>query len=195
MKKVHIILIQRGINPACLVTPMAEICDLDSIDIGNLFRALLTGEAEISAEARRYLDSGEVVPDNLITKVIEHKIIELDKSFQLIRYPRTISQYILLTELFEKYKLKIERIWFLKLRNIEQMIAYKKENLSDDPYVKKFGVNEEAYRKDYADSIQEFESLQHYVNDEKLIEFIEYDYPIEQSAEAIKKRLIMFRNT
>lgn len=189
MKKVHIILVSRGISPTTLVEPMAEMYDLDKININELFRELNSEQSEISRKVKKYLDSGELIPDHLITEVIEQKIKEVKKDFQLIRYPRTKQQYQLLEQLFANNNIEIECIWFLKLRDIEQMISYKKENESEDPYVKKFGVNEEIFRKNYHDSIQEFEAINQYVNNNKLVEIIEFDYPIELNKEEIKKHL------
>jgi hypothetical protein len=69
------------------------------------------------------------------------------------------------------------RIWVLQLNDIEQLIAYKKQE-KDNPFMQKYGLNEAVIRKNHQESIKQLEDL-HTCMDEELVSVIAFDHPIE----------------
>jgi adenylate kinase len=61
---------------------------------GNILRAAIEEETELGREAKGYVDKGELVPDELICRVIEERLDsgEADDGFLLDGFPRTIGQ-------------------------------------------------------------------------------------------------------
>jgi adenylate kinase len=61
---------------------------------GDILRAAVTEESELGEEARKYMDSGDLVPDEVICKVIMERIDsgEASDGFLLDGFPRTIVQ-------------------------------------------------------------------------------------------------------
>jgi adenylate kinase len=61
---------------------------------GNILRAAIEEETELGREAKGYVDQGELVPDELISRVIEERLDsgEADDGFLLDGFPRTIGQ-------------------------------------------------------------------------------------------------------
>jgi adenylate kinase len=61
---------------------------------GNILRAAIEEETELGREAKGYVDEGELVPDELICRVIEERLDsgEADDGFLLDGFPRTIGQ-------------------------------------------------------------------------------------------------------
>jgi adenylate kinase len=67
---------------------------------GNILRAAIEGETELGREAKGYVDKGELVPDELICRVIEERLDsgEADDGFLLDGFPRTVGQAEMLEE-------------------------------------------------------------------------------------------------
>ena len=61
---------------------------------GNILRAAIEAETELGREAKGYVDKGELVPDELICRVIEERLDsgEADDGFLLDGFPRTVGQ-------------------------------------------------------------------------------------------------------
>ena len=192
MKKVHIILSSRGISPAILTETLSDKLNLTSIPINDLFRKIVKSKTELADEVKSYLDNGNLIPNELTNRIIENEIASIKSDIQIIRYPRTQKQYKSLNETLNSNNFLVEQIWFLKLNDIQQLINYKLENESDNPYTIKFGLNKEAFIKNYEDSINEFEELKKVIDDESLISVIDFDYPIEKHKKGIEKSITRY---
>jgi adenylate kinase len=68
--------------------------DLPYYATGDILRAAVTEESELGLEAKSYMDQGELVPDELICKVIMERVDspEAADGFLLDGFPRTIGQ-------------------------------------------------------------------------------------------------------
>ncbi len=68
--------------------------DLPYYATGNILRAAIEEESELGREAKEYVDRGDLVPDELICRVIEERLDsgEADDGFLLDGFPRTIGQ-------------------------------------------------------------------------------------------------------
>jgi adenylate kinase len=64
------------------------------ISTGDMFRTHLADRTPLGAEAQRYLDSGDLVPDHLTTAMVRERLRQPDtkNGFLLDGYPRTVSQ-------------------------------------------------------------------------------------------------------
>ena len=74
--------------------------DLPYYATGNILRAAIEGETELGREAKDYVDRGELVPDDLICRVIDERLDsgEADDGFILDGFPRTVGQAEMLDE-------------------------------------------------------------------------------------------------
>jgi adenylate kinase len=68
--------------------------DLPYYATGNILRAAIEEETELGREAKEYVDRGDLVPDELICRVIEERLDsgEADDGFLLDGFPRTTPQ-------------------------------------------------------------------------------------------------------
>ncbi len=68
--------------------------DLPYYATGNILREAVEAENELGREAQQYLERGELVPDELICRVIEERLDsgEADDGFLLDGFPRTNGQ-------------------------------------------------------------------------------------------------------
>jgi adenylate kinase len=73
---------------------LVEDFELPYYATGDILRAAVTEESELGKEAKKYMDSGDLVPDEVICKVIMERIdsAEAADGFLLDGFPRTIGQ-------------------------------------------------------------------------------------------------------
>src|SRR5688500_2843944 len=65
-----------------------------AISTGDIFRANVSQETPLGVEAKRYMDAGEYVPDEVTNGMVRSRIAEPDaaEGFLLDGYPRTVAQ-------------------------------------------------------------------------------------------------------
>src|SRR3546814_13517280 len=67
---------------------------IPAISTGDIFRANVAGETPLGVEAKRYMDAGEYVPDEVTNAMVRGRLAEDDAKpgFLLDGYPRTLAQ-------------------------------------------------------------------------------------------------------
>jgi adenylate kinase len=65
-----------------------------AISTGDIFRANVSGQTELGQQAKAYMDSGDLVPDEITVAMVTERLAEPDAKagFLLDGFPRTISQ-------------------------------------------------------------------------------------------------------
>lgn len=73
---------------------IAEHFKIPAISTGDIFRANVSEGTELGIEAKRYMDAGEYVPDEVTNLMVRNRIDEDDaeSGFLLDGYPRTLAQ-------------------------------------------------------------------------------------------------------
>ena len=73
---------------------VAEHFEIPAISTGDIFRANVSEGTELGLEAKRYMDAGEYVPDEVTNRMVRNRIDEpdADPGFLLDGYPRTLAQ-------------------------------------------------------------------------------------------------------
>jgi adenylate kinase len=73
---------------------IAEHFKIPAISTGDIFRANVSEGTELGLEAKRYMDAGEYVPDEVTNLMVRNRIDDPDavSGFLLDGYPRTLSQ-------------------------------------------------------------------------------------------------------
>jgi adenylate kinase len=79
---------------------LVEDFDLPYYSTGIILREAVAEESELGKEAKQYMDNGDLVPDELINKVIAERLDsgEADDGFLLDGFPRTVGQAEMLQE-------------------------------------------------------------------------------------------------
>ncbi len=74
------------------------------ISTGDIFRANVSGGTPLGLEAKRYMDDGDLVPDEVTNKMVADRLTEDDaqKGFLLDGYPRNTDQAKVLDRLLEE---------------------------------------------------------------------------------------------
>ncbi len=105
-------------------TQAKRICEelgILHLSTGDVLREAVRNGTDLGRKARKYMDAGELVPDNLIVGLIEHKLKtgDLDDGFILDGFPRTVPQAEALKEMFTKNNKKVDRAVLLAVSDDE----------------------------------------------------------------------------
>ncbi|MBR6502067.1 MAG: adenylate kinase [Clostridia bacterium] len=73
---------------------ISEKYNIPTISTGNIIRAALKNGTEMGLKAKAYIDSGRLVPDDVVISIIKDRLAEADchNGFILDGFPRTIPQ-------------------------------------------------------------------------------------------------------
>ncbi len=73
---------------------IAEHFSIPAISTGDIFRANVSQGTPLGVEAKKYMDAGEYVPDEVTNRMVRDRIDEPDaeRGFLLDGYPRTVAQ-------------------------------------------------------------------------------------------------------
>ena len=73
---------------------VAEHFGIPAISTGDIFRANVSRGTDLGVQAKRYMDAGEYVPDEITNLMVRNRIDEpdADPGFLLDGYPRTLAQ-------------------------------------------------------------------------------------------------------
>ena len=83
-----------GAGKGTQATSVAAHFGIPAISTGDIFRANVSQGTELGVEAKKYMDAGDYVPDEVTNKMVRNRIDEPDAvpGFLLDGYPRTTAQ-------------------------------------------------------------------------------------------------------
>ncbi|QCW51703.2 adenylate kinase [Nocardioides dongxiaopingii] len=83
-----------GAGKGTQATSIADHFGIPAISTGDIFRANVSAGTELGIEAKRYMDAGDYVPDEVTNLMVRNRIDEPDAKpgFLLDGYPRTTAQ-------------------------------------------------------------------------------------------------------
>ena len=131
------------------------------ISTGDLLRAAVKGGTELGIQAKKYMDAGELVPDQLVIDLVKERLAADDaqQGFILDGFPRTLAQAEALDAMLDGKGLKLDAVLELRVdqsklvdrivrRAEEAKAAGQPVRKDDDPEV--FKTRLEAYNRDTA---------------------------------------------
>jgi len=84
---------------------------LVQISTGDILRAVMKNETPVGKKAKKYVESGELVPDEVVRALAENAIVDEDyDDFVLDGYPRTQQQAEWLTEFLESHDVPLDAV-------------------------------------------------------------------------------------
>ena len=91
--------------------------NLVHLSTGDLFRLHLNNETSLGLEAKKYMNRGDLVPDQIVISMVEDKINKSSNviGFVFDGFPRTINQAIALDHMLEKNNIPIKQMIALKV--------------------------------------------------------------------------------
>ncbi|MGH3355472.1 MAG: adenylate kinase [Nocardioidaceae bacterium] len=94
---------------------------IPQISTGDIFRANVTRRTELGLEAKRYMDAGDLVPDEVTIGMVRGRLSERDAAggFLLDGFPRTEPQAEALTEMLADMGAPLDGVLELKVEDDE----------------------------------------------------------------------------
>ena len=86
------------------------------ISTGDLLRAAVKGGTELGIQAKKYMDAGELVPDQLVIDLVKERLAADDaqQGFILDGFPRTVPQATALDSMLEELGVKLDAVVLLE---------------------------------------------------------------------------------
>src|ERR1700710_2657612 len=94
---------------------LAESLGIPHVSTGDLFRANLAGGTELGRLAKKYMDAGELVPDEVTQEMVADRATQPDAEpgFLLDGFPRNVAQADWLTGMLDKVETPIDLVVLL----------------------------------------------------------------------------------
>ncbi|PLX40791.1 MAG: adenylate kinase [Deltaproteobacteria bacterium] len=94
---------------------------IPQISTGDMLRAALREGTELGLEAKKYMDAGKLVPDEVVVGLIEERIKAGDckDGFMLDGFPRTVGQADALKNVLDKMGIAIDHVISIEVPNDE----------------------------------------------------------------------------
>ncbi len=91
-----VLLGKQGAGKGTQAARLADHYGVEHLSTGELFRASAAAETPAGLEAKRYMDAGELVPDETVIKVVDERFTGefLERGFILDGFPRTLPQAV-----------------------------------------------------------------------------------------------------
>ena len=90
---------------------LATEFNLRHLSTGDILREEIRNQSEIGLDAQKFMDAGNLVPDNILLTMMENKLTELNKhGIILDGFPRTIPQAEGLSIIFKNLNSKIDYV-------------------------------------------------------------------------------------
>lgn len=113
-------LILLGLPGAGKGTQAARITEeygIPHISTGDMFRAAMKNETPLGLEAKKYMDAGNLVPDEVTNGIVKERLAEADaqNGFLLDGYPRTLNQAEALKEALESSDRSLDAVLYINV--------------------------------------------------------------------------------
>jgi adenylate kinase len=124
---------------------LSEKLGVPHISTGDLFRAHVEQATELGLEAKRYMDAGELVPDDVTNAMVHQRLIEPDAriGFLLDGFPRTVAQADALAACLGQYGSKLDAVLELEVPErvvMERLLGRGRNDDSEEVIHRRFEV-------------------------------------------------------
>lgn len=85
---------------------------IPQISTGDILRVAVANQSKLGLEAKKFMDAGQLVPDEVVNGLVAERLAEKDceKGFIMDGFPRTVVQAKVLDEILTKLGKQIEKV-------------------------------------------------------------------------------------
>ena len=100
---------------------LADKYDIPHISTGDIFRNAIKNETPLGVKAKKYIDSGELVPDEVTNGIVKERLQDKDCNggFILDGYPRTLDQAEALDRNLDELSKTLDLVIYTRVRESE----------------------------------------------------------------------------
>lgn len=100
---------------------IADEFNVCHISTGDILRESISEKTELGMIAKSYIDKGELVPDDVVVRIIENRLKMSDCSdgFLLDGFPRTLAQAEALEKILQRLGVKLDGVIMLNVKGEE----------------------------------------------------------------------------
>ena len=112
-----------GVGKGTQANKVCEHYKIIHLSTGEILRKEISDKSEVGSQAKTYIDNGNLVPDNVILRIIENRLKASDAQYGYLLdgFPRTINQAEGLQKIMLQLKHKINSVISLTA-NEEELI-------------------------------------------------------------------------
>lgn len=94
---------------------------IPQISTGDMFRAAIAEQTKVGLEVKQYLDSGKLVPDDVVVEVVRERLAKPDtkSGFLFDGFPRTVEQAESLEGLLDEKRVVLDGVIFIHVTDEE----------------------------------------------------------------------------
>lgn len=106
-----------GAGKGTQASALSERLNIPHISTGDMFRKAVSEGTALGLEAKRYMDSGNLVPDEVTIGIVRERLAESDceNGFMLDGFPRTVGQAEALDEMLKGLNKKLDAVLEIKV--------------------------------------------------------------------------------
>ncbi|MDA0902219.1 MAG: adenylate kinase [Proteobacteria bacterium] len=96
---------------------LSKSLNIPTISTGEILRKEVSNGSEVGILAKSYMDSGSLVPDEVVIKIIENRIVNSDcnDGFILDGFPRNLDQALMLEKALASIGKEIDKVIYLSV--------------------------------------------------------------------------------
>ncbi len=92
--------------------------NIPHISTGDILREAVANKTELGLKAKKYMDEGALVPDELVVSLVEERLkqSDCDRGFILDGFPRNVEQAKVLEDMLSKIGKDLDAVFFFSLK-------------------------------------------------------------------------------
>ena len=101
-----VILGKQGAGKGTQAIRLSQHFGVPRISTGDMFRMFVKGDSEVGRRASTYMESGDLVPDEVVNEMVRERLTELDaadRGFVMEGFPRNVAQAGALDEMLSPH--------------------------------------------------------------------------------------------
>ena len=90
-----VILGKQGAGKGTQAVRLSEHFGVPRISTGDMFRVVAKGDSDAARRAKKFMDAGDLVPDEVVNEMVRERLTELDaaeRGFIMEGFPRNVAQ-------------------------------------------------------------------------------------------------------
>lgn len=106
-----------GAGKGTQASRITETYGIPHISTGDMFRAAMKNETPLGKEAKKFIDAGDLVPDEVTNGIVKERLEEADaqNGFLLDGYPRTLNQADALKKALSSSGRTLDNVLYIKV--------------------------------------------------------------------------------